>query len=394
MNIERYNYKIGSNYFLNKTNTFSYSVFDTLKLRKNIAIPNIDLDSIIASISRSFIDMDSDKHKINEENHDIYYSLDIKFISNVNKRYNDSAKKIFDVYNRIDSKKLLIEDEIDALKHNEILKQLDKSINKLKLSINQDLLKIIDYIDKEEKKLDLRFLNDNNSQANILKEKYNLLILNKSVIQVSNINFEMARQEKRLFDIRNLDILINSYYNEQDKQLMTKYKGVNFEKLKNNLSLMLSEYIYMFNDVEFNYIKDMYNHLEKKEYGYVDGFINTYRIAMDKIWKHALTNSFDNDYNYLICNMDSDNISLYLMNKYNKDFYEDIGYICSFNGDFTEIFNIDNINLLKFDLPNNIKDKYLINSNGVDFNRIYIDSIYNKSEKKVTDLRLPVVNIM
>lgn len=394
MNIERYNYKIGSNYFLNKTNTFSYSVFDTLKLRKNIAIPNIDLDSIIASISRSFIDMDSDKHKINEENHDIYYSLDIKFISNVNKRYNDSAKKIFDVYNRIDSKKLLIEDEIDALKHNEILKRLDKSINKLKLSINQDLLKIIDYIDKEEKKLDLRFLNDNNSQANILKEKYNLLILNKSVIQVSNINFEMARQEKRLFDIRNLDILINSYYNEQDKQLMTKYKGVNFEKLKNNLSLMLSEYIYMFNDVEFNYIKDMYNHLEKKEYGYVDGFINTYRIAMDKIWKHALTNSFDNDYNYLICNMDSDNISLYLMNKYNKDFYEDIGYICSFNGDFTEIFNIDNINLLKLDLPNNIKDKYLINSNGVDFNRIYIDSIYNKSEKKVTDLRLPVVNIM
>ena len=394
MNIERYNYKIGSNYFLNKTNTFSYSVFDTLKLRKNIAIPNIDLDSIIASISRSFIDMDSDKHKINEENHDIYYSLDIKFISNVNKRYNDSAKKIFDVYNRIDSKKLLIEDEIDALKHNEILKQLDKSINKLKLSINQDLLKIIDYIDKEEKKLDLRFLNDNNSQANILKEKYNLLILNKSVIQVSNINFEMARQEKRLFDIRNLDILINSYYNEQDKQLMTKYKGVNFEKLKNNLSLMLSEYIYMFNDVEFNYIKDMYNHLEKKEYGYVDGFINTYRIAMDKIWKHALTNSFDNDYNYLICNMDSDNISLYLMNKYNKDFYVDIGYICSFNGDFTEIFNIDNINLLKLDLPNNIKDKYLINSNGVDFNRIYIDSIYNKSEKKVTDLRLPVVNIM
>lgn len=394
MNIEKYNYKIGSNYFLNKTNTFSYSIFDTLKLRKKITIPNIDLDSIIASISRSFIDMDSDRNKINEENHDIYYSLDIKFISNVNKRYNDSAKKIFDVYNRIDSKKLLTEDEFDALKHNEILKQLDKSINKLKLSINQDLLKIIDYIDKEEKKLDLRFLNDNNSQANILKEKYNLLILNKSVIQVSNINFEMARQEKRLFDIRNLDILINSYYNEQDKQLMTKYKGVNFEQLKNNLSLMLSEYIYMFNDVEFNYIKDMYNHLEKKEYGYVDDFINTYRIAMDKIWKHALTNSFDNDYNYLICNMDSDNISLYLMNKYNKDCYEDIGYICSFNGDFTEIFNIDNINLLKLDLPNNIKDKYLINSNGVDFNRIYIDSIYNKSEKKVTDLRLPVVNIM
>ena len=386
-----YKYNRDINYSLNKSNFYAYSFFATEIFNKRNAF-KIDLNSIIANISDTIGYNNDEVNELRNYNHKGYYSVDIKFLEGVDERYKDKSLPIINDYKKIDSLSLLKDNKSKALENKKIIDGINNRVNLLKEIMTDDLMKIIDYVDKDEKSLDLTFLNDDNIEANKLKRFYNALVLHKSVINMSNINFEMERQKQRLTSIRNLIPLVDLYMKNRDKFVSSKYNKKDIKVLKNKLSLILNDYIFLLTHQEFSSLKKAYEGIIKKDYSYINEFKYTYKIIIDKIWKYSLTDidTYSFDFNYLICSKKNKN-RLYLMNRNNMSNYESIGYICSYVGNICDVFKIGNNDIFDFKLPIEIKNKFILDTK--DNDSINIEAMYVKDNEIVSDDNYIVVEV-
>ncbi len=391
MNKVIYKFNRDINYILNKSNFYAYSFFATEIFNKRNAF-KIDLNSIIANISDTIGYNNDEVNELRNYNHKGYYSVDIKFLEGVDERYKDKSLPIINDYKKIDSLSLLKDNKSKALENKKIIDGINNRVNLLKEIMTDDLMKIIDYVDKDEKSLDLTFLNDDNIEANKLKRFYNALVLHKSVINMSNINFEMERQKQRLTSIRNLIPLVDLYMKNRDKFVSSKYNKKDIKVLKNKLSLILNDYIFLLTHQEFSSLKKAYEGIIKKDYSYINEFKYTYKIIIDKIWKYSLTDidTYSFDFNYLICSKKNKN-RLYLMNRNNMSNYESIGYICSYVGNICDVFKIGNNDIFDFKLPIEIKNKFILDTK--DNDSINIEAMYVKDNEIVSDDNYIVVEV-
>ena len=106
MKRELYNYQFNKKYSLNKINIYAYSFFDTKILVKGEEF-NIDIDSIISNISSSVDVNNHDLNEIREKNHENYYKIDTKFLSDADIRYKKITDRILSEYKQINSSDLL-----------------------------------------------------------------------------------------------------------------------------------------------------------------------------------------------------------------------------------------------------------------------------------------------
>lgn len=394
MNIEKYNFHKSTMYVVFHKNDYAYSFINTKILEKK---DELKIEDVISNISSSYNYSDSRLISLRSFNHNKYYDIDIQFLKDVDDRYKDRANKLLAAYSKINSLKLLTADIKTSLTNKKILDFLEDEINKLKKKIGSDLESIEKYANNEEQKINTQFLHDDNDLANKLKEKYNNLKINNDLIDINNINLRMSRQKNRLISIRELYNLSIEYGEKRNKYIYTDYTEEQINNLKQNLSLILGNFIYLLSPQEFHFIREIYKDIINDNYNYLNNFLPTYKLVIDKVWKHCLSDYKNNDFdfNYLICNIDYDNgtTKLYLMNRENMNEYSDNGFICSYKGRFSEVFNITKEQLLSLKTPLNITDKYLCSDN-INMNFIYLEAVYVKNHSKnLLDSRFPIVEI-
>ena len=392
-----YNYQYSNKYSLQKINIYAYSFFATIILNKmdeEVEYFNIDLNSIISNISDSLIDNDK-LEKLRHNNHDNYYQLDTKFLKEVDSRYQKYADNVLNDYMTINSHELLNDNEASALKHQTIINKISKKIELLKERVKEDLMTIMSYVDNDEKQLDLTFMDDDNEIAKKLKNRYNAMLLYKSVINFDNIHNEMERQKTRLALIRQLIPLTKRYKEKRKLYVMDTYDDINTKTLKGNLSVIISEYIFLLSIQEFNDLKKVYQGLLEDDYTYVSEFMYVYRMIMDKVWKHCLSDchQYNFDFNYLISNQENitSDIKISFINRYNMHNYSDTGYVCEYEGNMFDAFNVSNDSLLEMPLPYSITKPYEFVIK--DISKIKVVAKYNKGIKPVIDYKYRVIEI-
>ena len=350
---------------------------------------DIDTSSLINDINDKLTKSsdDTNLNKLRNQNHDEYISLDIKFLKNVDSRYKNFALELIKEYDSINSYQLLSENINSAKQSKEKIGSLKKEIDLLKDEVRKDLMSVIDYVDVLEKRIDINSIKKNNPLGILIKNKYSSLKLFSSSLDLDDLNFEMQHQSKRLIYIKEIEELIKKYKNNN-----TIYNKDNTANLINNLYTIIGEYLYLLTNSEFCYTKEAIKKILSYDYEFVDKYIPTYKIILNKIWDKAFSELSKENYNYLICNMDLTNNELYLLNRNNIDKYDNCGYICKLPKEFLINCEILNKDVLEIKLPLSITEKYQLKLN-FKLEDIKVVGIYSKDKDKKFDSLLPVVYV-
>ena len=342
----------------------------------------IDGKELVSSIKEQLDSMDNkDLNDIREENHKLYYDLDIMFIKTLDSKYKESAKDILDKYYGMDPILLLKANLEDSKYYNDILKNLDSSINSLKQIVKKDLLSIIDYVDRCFLNIDISNVTKSTALGILILNKYENLKIYSSNIDINDLNTTMKRQSKRLIYMQELNELIYKYNTSY-----TMYNKDNTKVLLNNLYTIVGDYLHLLTDNEYQYTKEAIKKILSYKFDFIDKYIHTYKIIITKIWKYEKKENF-----YFIRSLDLEDNNIYLMNDKNIKDYDDTGYVCDIPKYFISYFNLDNLDIISLPLPNNLEGKYKINTNNVDVNLIKIKALYTTKEQ--TDSILPVIYI-
>jgi hypothetical protein len=398
MKKELFNYQFNKHYSLQKINIYAYSFFATKILIKNEITDDfsVDLDSIISHISDSLVDnTNTELVNLRNENHDNYYKINIKFLMNIDKRYKKIADKILNSYTKIDAKEILNDDMDDAIARQKAIKLINLSIEKLREKMQDDLLVIMNFVDEEESKLDKSFLKEDNIIANKLKKHYNALLLHKSVINMDNLNLEMKRQKTRLGIINKLKPLIDDYNKNIESYSKKEYQVDDILILRKNLSIILGEYIFLLTHQEFHDVRKVYQGILDDDYSFVDDFLYTYKIIMNKVWRYMITplDEYHFDFYYLVCMQDNleNDVSVGLMNRYNMHCYKNLGYICNIDDNIFDVLDVSKYELLNIKLPHEIEEKCEFKINDPD--KITVSAMYNKGNKQIYNEQYDVIDI-
>ena len=345
----------------------------------------VDVKSIIDEISKKYNEnnMNLGLQSIRDDNHKLYYNIDIDFLNNVDAKYKNDALEIINRYNRIDAKDILIQDRIKCESTNILLHRLEKDINKLKEKIREDLNTVINYVDRLSSKINISKVTRDTPLGILILNKYDAFILYSTDLDFTDVNKAMKRQSKRLVYIKELDHLINNYNNTR-----CKYNSENTDRFINNLYEIVGKYLYLLTNTEFEYTKEVIKKILAYKFDFIDKYLPTYKIILIKIWNSELTNDY-----YFICNLDLDNDNIYLMNKSNIDIYESSGYICDIPKNFINYFNIEDMDVINFPLPSNLVNKYEIKTNNFDRSKVNLKAIYTTGANVSFKSILPIVYI-
>lgn len=338
----------------------------------------IDVKSIIDEISNKYnaSDINIELQNLRDENHRLYYNIDIDFLNNVDVKYKNDALEIINRYNSIDAKSILIQDRISSDNTNNLLKQLDNDINKLKEKIRNDLNTVINYVDRLSSKIDISNITTETPLGILILNKYDAFIIYSADLALSDINNAMKRQSKRLMYIKELDYLINNY-----NTLKCKFNSENTTILINNLYEIVGKYLYLLTNTEFEYTKEAIKKMLAYEFEFIDKYLPTYKIILTKIWNSSYTGKY-----YFICDLDLHKNNIYLMNSNNIDKYASSGYICDIPANFIDYFNMKNAEIINYPLPCNLNDKYEIKKD----NKVNLKAIYTTKEDAVFKSILPI----
>ena len=336
--------------------------------------------SILEKLKNEFEKKDTKLEILRNENHKVYYSIDIDFLENVDPRYRSIANAIINMYEKLVPINLLTDDMDNAKKNKEILDKINYNSNKLKKEVSIDLVNVVSYVDKVFDRLDISNINKNSPLGIYIINKYNALKIFSSNIDIENINRGMNNQSKRLMYIKELNQLINRY-----NKVSSIYNKVNTKNFINNLYYILGNYLYMLTNQEYEYTKEAIKKILSYQFNFIDKYIYTYKIVMSKIWHSSdLKTKF-------ICNLDLDDDNIYIMFKNNINKYWSSGYICDVPEDFFDFFKISDIDIINFPLPKDVKDKYALKINGLNDNNVRFNAMYTKYNKIDFDSLLPVV---
>lgn len=338
----------------------------------------IDVKSIIDEISNKYnaSDINIELQNLRDDNHRLYYNVDIDFLNNVDVKYKNEALEIIKRYNKIDAKSILMQDRISSDNTNNLLKQLDNDINELKEKIRNDLNTVINYVDRLSSKIDISNITRETPLGILILNKYDAFIIYSADLSLSDVNNAMKRQSKRLMYIKELDYLINNY-----NTLKCKFNSENTTILINNLYEIVGKYLYLLTNTEFEYTKEAIKKILAYEFEFIDKYLPTYKIILTKIWNSSYTGKY-----YFICDLDLDKNNIYLMNVNNIGKYESSGYICDIPDNFIDYFNMKNTEIINYPLPCNLNDKYEIKKD----NKVYLKAIYTTKEDAVFKSILPI----
>ena len=292
--------------------------------------------------------IDDNLRVIRNENHALYYKLDIDFLNTVDLKYKNFANNILDRYKRIISNSILVLNLDESYKLNAYLKSLSTDITKLKKVVRNDLNTVIDYVDRLFEKVDVSTVTKDTPLGILILNKYDALKIYSANINLSDLNGTMKRQSKRMMYLKELDYLITNYKNNN-----SKYNGDNTRKFINNLYEIVGRYLFLLTSNEFEYTKEAIKKILAYKFDFIDKYIPTYKMILTKIWN----SDFTGDY-YFVCNLDLDKNNIYLMNENNIDRNDNFGYICDVPKDFIGYFEIDSMDLINYPLPCNLNDKY------------------------------------
>ena len=346
---------------------------------------DVDVKSLINEISKKYneYNIDIELKKLRNDNHRLYYNIDIDFLRNVDVKYRDEALEIIDRYNNIDAKDILIQDRIKSDNTNKLLCTLEGDINKLKEKIKNDLNTVINYVDRLSSKIDISNITRETPLGILILNKYDAFIVYSADLDLSDVNKAMKRQSKRLMYIKELDYLINNYNN-----IKCKYNNKNTNTFLNNLYEIVGKYLYLLTNTEFEYTKEAIKKILAYKFDFIDKYLPTYKIILVKIWNSKLTNDF-----YFICDLDLNKDSIYLMNDFNVSLYESSGYICDIPKNFIRYFNMDAMDVINFPLPSNLAFKYEIKTNNYDKSKVNLKAIYTTQDDITFKSILPIVYI-
>lgn len=344
----------------------------------------VNVKFIIDEISNKYSEnniIDDELQKLRNDNHKLYYNIDIEFLKNVDAKYKNEATNIINRYNSIDAKEILIQDKYESENTNKLLLKLDDDINKLKEKIKSDLNTVIDYVDRLSSKIDISNVTKETPLGILILNKYDAFIVYSADLDLSDVNNAMRRQSKRLMYIKELDYLINNYNN-----IKCKYNSENTNKLINNLYEIVGKYLYLLTNTEFEYTKEAIKKILAYKFDFIDKYLPTYKIILMKIWNSKLTNDY-----YFICDLDLDKDNIYLMNESNISSYNTTGYICDIPKNFINYFNIDDINIIDYPLPSNLSSEYEIKTNNFDKNKVNLKAMYTTMDDVNFKSILPII---
>lgn len=335
------------------------------------------IDDLVTRYNKTIIDNSLETTR--NENHNLYYSIDINFLNKVDSKYLDKANDIIKRYKLIDVNKILLLNSIDSDNLKKELKTIIKDINKLKQTIKLDLATVIDYVDNVADRLDLYGIKKDNPLGILILNKYESFKIYSANIDFSDLNAAMKRQSKRLIYLKELDYLINVY-----KKNNSKYNKENTNILINNLYDIIGKYLFLLTNNEFEYTKETIKKILAYKFDFIDKYLPTYKIILTKIWN----SSFTGDY-YFICSINLDKNNVYLMNQNNYNKYDNTGYVCDVPKNFISYFNLDNMKVINYPLPCNLKNKYEIGKN----NKVNLKAMYTTANNVNFKSILPVLYI-
>ena len=344
-----------------------------------------NISSIIEDISNKFnsIDKDNSLIELRDSNLKLYYNLDISFLSDVDAKYKDKANVIYNKYKSIDNSKILSNNKEESDKLFMLLTEIDNDINKLKEVIKSDLNTVIDYVDRVADKIDISNITKENPLGILILNKYDAFKIYSADLDLSNLNSAMKKQARRLMYLKELDYLINSYNNTN-----CKYNRDNTSVLINNLYEIVGRYLYLLTESEFEYTKEAIKKILAYKFDFVDKYLPTYKVILTKIWNSKYTQDY-----YFICNLDLDKDNIYLMNKGNIECYEKSGYICDIPKNFISYFNMDNMEVIKYPLPNTLNDKYELEISNFDKSKVNLKAMYTTLDNVNFKSILPIIKI-
>lgn len=322
-----------------------------------------------------------DIKKLREKNHNNYFKIDIDFLKGVDHRYEKKSSFIIDKYNGINSFELLNQSFDEAINSQKLISSINNDVNLLKDEIRKDLMTVIDYVDNLEDKINLFNINKKSSLGILILNKYNSYKLYSSNLDLNNINLAMKYQTQRLIYLKEINMLLDNY-----KKTNTKFNKDNTKIFINNLYDIISVYIYLLTDNEFQFTKEAIKKVLSYDFDFIDKYLYTYKIILTKIW-----NNYANY--YFVTDLDLNKDNIYLLTLNNVDYYSDSGYICDVPKDFITYFNMSNDDIINFKLPNKLKEKYEIPLKGYNTNNISYKALYTKLSKINFDSLLPVVYI-
>ena len=343
------------------------------------------MNSIVEEMSREYNEtsVDSNLVKLRNENHTLYYKIDICFLNNVDKKYFDDANNIKSEYNSINPSNILLLNEHESNNLNTLLNNINKEIKNLKEQIRVDLNTVIDYVDRLYDKIDISLISKNNPLGILILNKYNSFKMYSADIDLNDLNNAMKKQAKRLMYLKEIDYLINSY-----KSVNYKYNRDNTSVLINNLYEIVGRYLYLLTESEFEYTKEAIKKILAYKFDFVDKYLPTYKIILTKIWNSKYTQDY-----YFICNLDLDKDNIYLMNRNNCDCYDKTGYICDIPINFIGYFNMDNMEVIKYPLPSTLKGKYELEIPKFDKSRVNLKAMYTSLDNVNFKSILPIIKI-
>ena len=318
---------------------------------------------------------------LRKENHDNYYNLDVEFLKSVDKRYQEKSSAILKKYNSIEPLYLLDDNFDKAISNKNIIDSIKKEIIQFKKTVRKDLMTIIDYVDRMEDKLDFSNISRDNYTGILILNKYDSYKLYSSDLDLKDINYAMKKQSQRLIYLKELESLINKYNNSK-----TIYNKDNTYNLINNLYIIVSKYIFLLTNTEFQYTKEAIKKLLAYKFDFIDKYLYTYKIILSKIWNSEFTGDY-----YFICDFDLNKEEIYLITNNNMEYYLDSGYICDVPFDFIDYFQMSDVDVINFPLPDTVNKKYELNLKGFDKENINLKALYTKKDKIDFDSILPVI---
>lgn len=342
----------------------------------------MEKDDLISAMSKKLNNnVDKSLIDLRKENHDNYYNLDVEFLKSVDKRYQEKSSAILKKYNSIEPLSLLDDNFDKAISNKNIIDSIKKEIIQFKKTVRKDLMTIIDYVDRMEDKLDFSNISRDNYTGILILNKYDSYKLYSSDLDLKDINYAMKKQSQRLIYLKELDSLINKYNNSK-----TIYNKDNTYNLINNLYIIVSKYIFLLTDTEFQYTKEAIKKLLAYKFDFIDKYLYTYKIILSKIWNSEFTGDY-----YFICDFDLNKEEIYLMTNNNMEYYLDSGYICDVPFDFIDYFQMSDVDVINFPLPDTVNKKYELNLKDFDKENINLKALYTKKDKIDFESILPVI---
>lgn len=383
--MELYFFDHKKRYILQYSNFYAYSIIGNKFFKKTVL--DYKKGNIFKKINDEYLSVKQDEKlkNLRNTNHKNYNKLDIEFVKNVDKRYINQANEILKIYNSISSYNLLKESLKTSLQSQKIINELLQKINELKDEVSKDLMSVIDYVDRKEERINVSKISKDSSLGILIINKYHSLKLFSSKMFLDDVNLEMKHQAKRLIYIKELELLIRDYKNNK-----SIYDSKNTVVMINNLYKIISEYIYLLTDSEFCFTKEAIKKIIAYDYDFIEQYLPTYKIILNKIWNYEMENSNEEKFFYAICDINLIDNNIYILNNYNKNTYPVIGYICEIPKDFFIESKISKQNILQIPLPYDIKEKYKLELN-YNIDKLNILKIYTRNETFEPSLTLPTI---